>query len=191
LTVDCGSDHFWNRDIWFGDHRNRRSEHCPDGRAAVAGVGEGGTMTEKPDGKGQGYSNRLVIHSLLVCASACIFLLALMTGRQIKTYGRVFPVSDWAGEYLWVIAPLAALAIASAVTCSSPFFSRCVHACVVFATVANPALLFLIYILLGGNERDSMALFVCPVITWNVLGAFLVTSVIVRIVRSVRKRRPH
>jgi hypothetical protein len=48
---------------------------------------------------------------------------------------------------------------------------------------------FLIWIMLGGreNEGNAWTLFVGPVMTWNVLGAFLVLAVIVRIVQSVRR----
>ena len=135
-------------------------------------------------------SHRLGIGSLLICAVACAIILALILARQSKSYERFLPVSDWAGEYLWVVAPYVALAITSAVSWSSRFFSGWDLACVVFATVTNPAVYFLLYLVFGGreNESNTWTLFVGPVITWNELGAFLVVAVIVRVVQSVRQR---
>lgn len=130
--------------------------------------------------------NRLMIGSLLCCALACALILALMLARQSKS-----PGSDWVGELLWVVAPYVALAIASIVAWRSRFFSAWIFACGVFATLTNPALFFLANLALGGRENESNAwtLFVGPVITWNVLGAFLLVAVIVRVVQSVRQRK--
>jgi biotin transporter BioY len=97
---------------------------------------------------------------------------------------------DWIGEYLWIFAPYVALAISTAVAWRSRFFSVWILASVIIATVTNPALYCLVYVVCGGreNESNTWTLFVGPVMTWNVLGALLIAAVTVRVVQSFRRR---
>ena len=121
--------------------------------------------------------------SLLGCASALVFVLALMTAHR-------WPVGDWGAEELLLMGPYVAITIAGAVSWGSPFFSRWVLACVVTATVANPAVWYLVYFVSGGRENvtNTWYLFIGAVIAWDVLGGFLVVAVLVRLYQWVRRR---
>ena len=56
-----------------------------------------------------------------------------------------------------------------------------------FATVTNPAIFALLCLLLVGYQRDyKWTVLIGPLITWAVLGAFLVLAVIVRVIQWVR-----
>jgi len=89
------------------------------------------------------------------------------------------------------VAPYVAVAISTAIAWRSRFFSGWILASIVFVTVTNPALYFLVYLVLGGreNEGNGWTLFFGPILTWNELGAFLVVAAIVRVVQSVLQRQ--
>jgi hypothetical protein len=70
----------------------------------------------------------------------------------------------------------------------SRFFSAWVLACVISATVTNPALWFLFYLFGGGKEdaANTWTLVAGTGIAWMELGAFLLVAVTVRLVQAVQ-----
>ncbi len=106
----------------------------------------------------------------------------------------VFPVSHWAPEYLWAVAPFVGAAIASAVAWRSRFFSGWIFAATLVLTLTNPTLYLLIGLALGWRKPDAdegvgWLLFGLPVVTDVQLGALLIGGVVVRLIRADLERR--
>src|SRR4051794_10613522 len=97
--------------------------------------------------------NKPGIGSLLCCAAACVILLALMLVRA-SSQGWL-ETSSWVGEYLWIVAPYGAVALAAAVFWRGRFFSTWTFVAAVLGTITNPAAYFLIYLALGGHEDSA------------------------------------
>jgi hypothetical protein len=85
-------------------------------------------------------TNRFGLGSLLCCVASCALILVLMLASRPPSFSGGI---GGALEYLLLVAPYVALAIASALTRRSPFFSGWVFACSVVLTGTNPNAYFL------------------------------------------------
>jgi hypothetical protein len=121
--------------------------------------------------------------SLIGCIAGCLLVAALNLA--------VNSLPNWRGDDLWLLAPHIAMIVIAGIAWRSRFWSFWVLACGIAIAVFNPAVWLLIGVHLGAQINDSSAmwLFVGPIVAWDIMGGFLIVTVIIRQVFLARDRR--